>query len=1120
MAVLRSPHGGLPPGPSREDLEDEPSLEDIIFSLGLELGGPAVDGEGSGGDTSSTNDPFRPQRLSNSFGHVLSPPSGSPIDADVFLSKPLPSQDGVETSLGARVLGGNSVEVTRRKGTQQKQPSTSEEPLSLSSHQPSRLLSRFYDDLRKKNPELFDKHDRSSIGESPVSPRSDVTSPRSEFTVGNHGSETDSRGRRRAGSLARSDSGHSVAESHSSRGSDESRMSLKERLEKNKQNMQQLLSRQPFPPKGLSRSRENLMANRGRSESDPFSERREVMLTPEFRTAGNSLAPRQTPSPNQRTVPSPGLRQSASSSDLPARGHDRLPHTPVPAADLQQLRLARTRSPDSHHDSAVDMDSVSLQSGQGPTEQSSEGLSNGSEPYHYHRGYHTADSDADSGISRPHRPAVQRSTHAASSPDESDPSTRHRGNHRVRERPLSANHREALRLLQQARSKATPLKADHSIRPVVARPKDSPHGIDSYLQQGARPKNGILQNGNSGHLIKSGHGSDRENYPPGNNHSPNRTSRKNARNGETARVRFMDDVGVSSDGDVQNGVVDGPLGALTREGDARVMDRENRRNRKQNGSHSNHPPSPWSERNGALIHEEIIQTDNFILPDTYIGSSPEGSDRQETPSPRIYNTPSPRNHYTPSPKNQVHNTPSPRNQNHNVQVQVHSSSQSDSTISNGSLSSHGRVPRPSSRTDRHSPSAKSTPTNQRPGSNGHLESYQRQHRKSPDVNGTYRSSSASPSNISIEDPYESVDLDNGRSSRNSRQSSGLQDVRDRRAQDENFLRTSYVGVLPDSLKTSEPQYATVDKTRKQRRGKERPESAKSAGSSSSSNPCVVGEVDVGIESIEKPKEKTRGNTRDLAGFPDEDLRSSRSSLFDRMQSFGKVSKKKLHSLRRAVSMQALDRPNQAAEPEAKLKKAPSLMSLKKTPSLRSLTNLSFRRKKDIDRSRQYMVEDDLHRDTKTRSSDRRRPSRAKSDNVSSGSKHPSPPKRPSSARGEQDLDTSSVSSPGHFRTIGRLVKMMPDNTQVIELIKPPHGPFGFYIARGNEKYNHGLFVSRLSDGYPDKLFAGLLGLGDEILEINGVPVNTITLDDVYDLMAETKEKLVLRVLPLLARNDW
>eukprot|EP00058_Branchiostoma_floridae_P007052 XP_002592540.1 hypothetical protein BRAFLDRAFT_69057 [Branchiostoma floridae] len=917
MAVLRSPHSGLPPGPSREDLEDEPSLEDIIFSLGLELGGPAVDGEGSGGETSSTNDSFRPQRLSNSFGHVLSPPPVSSVDADVFLSKPLPSQDDVGSSLGARV-GGNSEEVSRRNGTQQTQQSGlstnhREEPASPSSHQPSRLLSRFYDDLRKKNPALFEKHDRSSIGESPVSPRSEVTSPRSEL---NHGTETDSRGRRRAGSLARSDSGHSVAESYSSRGSDESRMSLKERLEKNKQNMQELLSRQPFPPKCLSRSRENLMASRGRSESDPFSERRELTSTPEFRTAGNALSPRQTPSPNQR--PSHGGRQSASSSDLPARGYH-LPHTQVPAADLQQLRLARTRSPDSHHDSAVDMDSVSLQSGQGPTEQSSEGLSNGSEPYHYHRGYHTADSDADSGISRPHRPAVQRST-AASSPDDSDPSTRHRGNQRVRERPLSANHREALRLLQQARSKATPLKADHSIRPVVTSPKDSPHGIDSYLQQGARPKNGILQNGNSGHLGKSGHGCDRENYPPGNNH---RTSRKSQRNGETARVRFMDDVGVSSDGDVQNGVVEGPLGALATEGDVRVTNRENKRNRKRNGSHGNRSPSPWSERN-------------------------------------------------------------------------------------------------------------------------------------------------------------------------------------------------------DSLKTSEPEYATVDKTRKQRRGKERPESAKSAGSSSSSNPCVVEEVDVGIESIEKPKEKKRGNTRDLAGFPDEDLRSSRSSLFDRMQSFGKASKKKFHSLRRAVSMQALDRPNSPAEPEAKLKKTPSLMSLKKTPSLRSLTNLSFRRKKDIDRSRQYMVEDDLHRDTKARTSDRRRlrPSSAKSDSVSSGSKFPSPPKRPSSARGDQDLDTSSVSSPGHFRTIGRLVKMMPDNTQVIELIKPPHGPFGFYIARGNEKYNHGVFVSRLSDGYPDKLFAGLLGLGDEILEINGVAVNTITLDDVYDLMAETKEKLVLRVLPLLARNDW
>ena len=49
----------------------------------------------------------------------------------------------------------------------------------------------------------------------------------------------------------------------------------------------------------------------------------------------------------------------------------------------------------------------------------------------------------------------------------------------------------------------------------------------------------------------------------------------------------------------------------------------------------------------------------------------------------------------------------------------------------------------------------------------------------------------------------------------------------------------------------------------------------------------------------------------------------------------------------------------------------------------------------------------------------------------------------------------AVDSPTHFRPIGKLLHLNPDGSQVLELNKPPHGPFGFYIARGNAKYNHG-----------------------------------------------------------------
>jgi hypothetical protein len=44
----------------------------------------------------------------------------------------------------------------------------------------------------------------------------------------------------------------------------------------------------------------------------------------------------------------------------------------------------------------------------------------------------------------------------------------------------------------------------------------------------------------------------------------------------------------------------------------------------------------------------------------------------------------------------------------------------------------------------------------------------------------------------------------------------------------------------------------------------------------------------------------------------------------------------------------------------------------------------------------------------------------------------------------------------HFRPIGKLVSLNMDGSQTILLNKPPHGPFGFYIARGTSKYKHGM----------------------------------------------------------------
>ena len=65
----------------------------------------------------------------------------------------------------------------------------------------------------------------------------------------------------------------------------------------------------------------------------------------------------------------------------------------------------------------------------------------------------------------------------------------------------------------------------------------------------------------------------------------------------------------------------------------------------------------------------------------------------------------------------------------------------------------------------------------------------------------------------------------------------------------------------------------------------------------------------------------------------------------------------------------------------------------------------------------------------------------------------------------------------------------------------------------------GIFVTRLGDGHPAKILAGLLQVGDEILEINGQDIRRKKLDDVYDLMMDN-DALMLHVRPLASRAEY
>ena len=63
-----------------------------------------------------------------------------------------------------------------------------------------------------------------------------------------------------------------------------------------------------------------------------------------------------------------------------------------------------------------------------------------------------------------------------------------------------------------------------------------------------------------------------------------------------------------------------------------------------------------------------------------------------------------------------------------------------------------------------------------------------------------------------------------------------------------------------------------------------------------------------------------------------------------------------------------------------------------------------------------------------------------------------------------------------------------------------------------------MFVSRFSKEGPDNMLAGLLGVGDEILEVNRHLVHDLSLDAVYKLMGAS-QTITLKIFPLIARKD-
>ncbi|XP_077104938.1 partitioning defective 6 homolog alpha [Siphateles boraxobius] len=122
-----------------------------------------------------------------------------------------------------------------------------------------------------------------------------------------------------------------------------------------------------------------------------------------------------------------------------------------------------------------------------------------------------------------------------------------------------------------------------------------------------------------------------------------------------------------------------------------------------------------------------------------------------------------------------------------------------------------------------------------------------------------------------------------------------------------------------------------------------------------------------------------------------------------------------------------------------------------------------------------------------------------------------------------------ISNPQDFRQISSIidVDILPDTHLRVRLHKHgTHKPLGFYIRdgvsvrvtpQGVEKVP-GVFISRLVKGGLAES-TGLLGVNDEILEVNGIDVAGKSLDQVTDMMVANSHNLIVTVKPANQRSN-
>ncbi|KAL5268466.1 hypothetical protein ACHWQZ_G002364 [Mnemiopsis leidyi] len=101
-----------------------------------------------------------------------------------------------------------------------------------------------------------------------------------------------------------------------------------------------------------------------------------------------------------------------------------------------------------------------------------------------------------------------------------------------------------------------------------------------------------------------------------------------------------------------------------------------------------------------------------------------------------------------------------------------------------------------------------------------------------------------------------------------------------------------------------------------------------------------------------------------------------------------------------------------------------------------------------------------------------------------------------------------VSDPDNFRCIGKIIYSTTGKVKVIELYRPYDGYFGFQISPTIQDNKLRVFISGFGHGLTDKLFTGLLAVGDEVLNVNGHSVGSKSFTEVISILSMSQTLLL------------